>query len=291
MEAVRVSGAPVTRLREGPGMSLRVNTNTAAFNAYRNLSATDTSMSKSLEKLSSGLRINRAGDDAAGLVISENLRSQIGGIKQAVRNAQDGISVVQTAEGALNEVQAMLQRMRDLAVQAANTGSNGTTAVAAAQAEVNQLISAIGDIASRTTFNGTALLATSGGSSLTFQTGANSGETLTVSLTDMGVNSLGISSLSLASASSVISTLDTAINTVSTQRGNFGAAQNRLEHTINNLNVTEENLSASESQIRDTDMASEMTNFSKQQILMQAGTSMLAQANSAPQAVLQLLRG
>jgi flagellin len=272
-------------------MSLRVNTNTAAFNAYRNLSATDSSMSKSLEKLSSGLRINRAGDDAAGLVISENLRSQVSGLSQAVRNSQDGINVVQTAEGALNEVQAMLQRMRDLSVQAANTGSNGTTAVAAAQAEVNQLVSAIGDITSRTTFNGTALLATSGGSTLTFQTGANSGEQLTVNLKDMGVTSLGIGSLSLASASTAITTLDSAISAVSTQRGAFGAAQNRLEHTIANLGVTQENLAASESQIRDTDMASEMTNFSKQQILMQAGTSMLAQANSAPQAVLTLLRG
>jgi flagellin len=274
-------------------MSLRVNTNTMAFNAYRNLSATDSTMGKSLEKLSSGLRINRAGDDAAGLVVSENLRSQVGGLKQAVRNAQDGISVVQTAEGALNEVHAMLQRMRDLAVQASNTGSNGTTAIAAAQAEVDQLVSAIGDIASRTKFNGTSLLATAGASSLTFQTGANSGETLSVSLKDMGVTSLGIGSLSLASgqASTAITSLDTAINTVSSQRGIFGAAQNRLEHTIANLSVTQENLSASESRIRDTDMAEEMTNFSKSQILMQAGTAMLAQANSAPQGVLSLLRG
>src|ERR1700710_357288 len=153
-------------------MSLRVNTNTMAFNAYRNLSATDTSMGKSLEKLSSGLRINRAGDDASGLVISENLRAQIGGLKQAVRNAQDGISVVQTAEGALTEVHSMLQRMRDLSVQASNTGSNGATAIAAAQAEGNQLVSAVHDIASRTKFNGTSLLATAGASSLTFQTGA-----------------------------------------------------------------------------------------------------------------------
>src|ERR1700712_3704656 len=272
-------------------MSLRVNTNTMAMNAYRNLSATDNSMSKNLEKLSSGLRINRAGDDAAGLVTSENLRSQVSGLKQAVRNAQDGISVVQTAEGALTEVHSMLQRMRDLAVQAANTGSNGTTAIAAAQAEVNQLVSAIGDIASRTTFNGTALLATSGGSTLSFQTGANSGETLSVSLADMGVSALGISSLSLGNASSAITTLDTAINSVATQRGVFGAAQNRLEHTIANLSVSQENLSASESRIRDTDMAQEMTQFSKSQILMQAGTAMLAQANSSAQGVLSLLRG
>src|SRR6195952_970388 len=155
-------------------MSLRVNTNTMAFNAYRNLSATDSAMGKSLEKLSSGLRINRAGDDASGLVISENLRAQIGGLKQAVRNAQDGISVVQTAEGALTEVHAMLQRMRDLAVQASNTGSNGATAIAAAQAEVSQLTSAIDDIAARTVFNGQQLLSASG--SLSFQVGANSGE-------------------------------------------------------------------------------------------------------------------
>src|ERR1700710_1019686 len=161
-------------------MSLRVNTNTAAFNSYRNLTATDSAMSKSLEKLSSGLRINRAGDDAAGLVTSENLRSQVSGLKQAVRNAQDGISVVQTAEGALTEVHAMLQRMRDLAVQASNTGSSGTTAIAAAQAEVNQLVSAIDDIATRTKFNGTQLL--SGSASLSFQVGANSGESLAVSL-------------------------------------------------------------------------------------------------------------
>jgi len=270
-------------------MSLRVNTNTMAFNAYRNLSATDASMGKSLEKLSSGLRINRAGDDAAGLVISENLRSQVGGLKQAVRNAQDGISVVQTAEGALTEVHAMLQRMRDLAVQASNTGSQGTTAIAAAQAEVNQLVSAIDDIATRTKFNGTQLL--SGTSGLSFQVGANSGESLTVTLAGMGASALSINNISLSSAGTAITSLDSAISSVSTQRGVFGAAQNRLEHTIANLSVTQENLAASESRIRDTDMAQEMTEFSKSQILMQAGTAMLAQANSAPQGVLSLLRG
>src|ERR1700709_2129020 len=177
-----------------------------AFNAYRNLSATDASMGKSLEKLSSGLRINRAGDDASGLVTSENLRSQGGGLKQAVRNAQDGISVVQTAEGALTEVHSMLQRMRDLAVQAANTGSNGTTAIAAAQAEVDKAVSAIGDIASRPKLGGTSRLATGRAS---FRVGATSGETLSVTLKDMGVGSLGISSLPLASgqASSAITAL------------------------------------------------------------------------------------
>ena len=284
-------------------MSLRVNTNTMAFNAYRNLSATDTSMGKSLEKLSSGLRINRAGDDASGLVISENLRSQVGGLKQAVRNAQDGISVVQTAEGALTEVASMLQRMRDLSVQAANSGANGGysgTAVEAANAEVQQLQQAIDQIASTTQFNGTHLLDGTAGT-LTFQVGANSGETLTVSLKSMDSASLGTTSgsnvgaidltSSASAASDAIKTLDAAISDVSTFRGTLGATENRLTHVVANLSVTKENLSASESRIADTDMASEMTNFSKQQILMQAGTSMLAQANSAPQAVLSLLRG
>ena len=287
-------------------MSLRVNTNVAAFNAYRNLSATDTSMSKSLEKLSSGSRINRAGDDASGLVISENLKAQIGGLSQATSNAQDGISVVQTAEGALNEVQSMLQRMRDLSVQAANSGANGGysgSAVAAANAEVQQLSAAIDQIASTTQFNGTNLLNGATGT-LTFQIGANSGETLTIALKAMGASSLGttaggsfgsVSAIDLTSsasaASDAIKTLDSAISDVSNFRGTLGATQNRLEHVVANLSVTQENLSASESRIADTDMAKEMTNFSKQQILMQAGTSMLAQANSAPQAVLSLLRG
>jgi flagellin len=182
--------------------------------------------------------------------------------------------------------------MRDLSVQAANTGSSGTatsTAVLAAQAEVNQLVSAIDDIARRTQFNGQQLL--SGASSLTFQVGANSGETLTVSTAGMGASALGINGLSLANASTAITSLDAAISSVSAQRGLFGAAQNRLEHAIANLSVTQENLSASESRIRDTDMAAEMTEFSKSQILMQAGTAMLAQANSAPQQVLSLLKG
>jgi flagellin len=284
-------------------MSLRVNTNVTAFDAYRNLTATDSAMSSSLQKLSSGSRINSAADDASGLVISENIKAQIGGISQAVSNAQDGISVTQTAEGALNEVASMLQRMRDLSVQAANSGANGGysgTAVAAANAEVAQLQQAIDQIASTTQFNGTKLLDGSAGT-LTFQVGANSGETLTVSLKSMTSASLGTSSgsnvgaidltSSASAASDAIKTLDAAISDVSTFRGTLGATENRLTHVVANLNVTQENLSASESRIADTDMASEMTNFSKQQILMQAGTSMLAQANSAPQAVLSLLRG
>jgi flagellin len=284
-------------------MSLRVNTNVTAFNAYRNLTATDSAVSSSLQKLSSGSRINSAADDASGLVISQNIKAQIGGISQAVSNAQDGISVVQTAEGALTEVASMLQRMRDLSVQAANSGANGGysgTAVAAANAEVAQLQAAIDQISSTTQFNGTHLLDGSAGT-LTFQVGANSGETLAVSLKSMDSASLGttgggnVGSIDLTSsasaASDAIKTLDAAISDVSTFRGTLGATQNRLQHVVANLSVTQENLSASESRIADTDMASEMTNFSKQQILMQAGTSMLAQANSAPQAVLSLLRG
>lgn len=272
-------------------MSLRVNNNIAAVNAYRNLSVTDNQMAKSLEKLSSGFRINRAGDDAAGLVISENLRSQVGGLNQAVRNAQDGISVVQTAEGALTETHSMLQRMRDLTVQAGN-GSNSTESIAAAQAEVDELAKSITDIADRTTFNGKNLL--NADATLTFQVGANSGETLDVATQKVDASTLGVSALSIGGASGTsasLSAIDAAIKDVSTLRGALGASQNRLEHTINNLNVTAENLTASESRIRDTDMAKEMTAFTKSQILTQAGTAMLAQANSAPQQVLQLLRG
>jgi flagellin len=284
-------------------MSLRVNTNVTAFNAYRNLSATDNAVSSSLQKLSSGSRINSAADDASGLVISQNIKAQIGGIGQAVSNAQDGISVVQTAEGALTEVASMLQRMRDLSVQAANSGANGGysgTAVSAANAEVQQLKAAIDQISSTTQFNGTHLLDGTAGT-LTFQVGANSGETLTVALKSMDAASLGttagsnVGAINLTSsasaASDAIKTLDAAISDVSAFRGTLGATQNRLQHVVANLSVTQENLSASESRIADTDMASEMTNFSKQQILMQAGTSMLAQANSAPQSVLSLLRG
>ena len=304
-------------------MSLRVNTNTMAMNAYRNLSATDNTMGKSLEKLSSGLRINRAGDDASGLVISEALRSQVGGLKQAVRNAQDGISVVQTAEGALNEVHSMLQRMRDLAVQAANSGANGgatSDSVKAANAEVTQLKAAITQIATTTQFNGTKLLDGTATSPLTFQVGANKGETQDVNLVNVQADALGTSVAGAApvtgarisdinftgldasdptgattdpnaiNASDSIKVIDDAIKSVSSFRGDLGAAQNRFEHTIANLSVTSENLSASESRIRDADMAQEMLGFTRSQILTQAGTAMLAQANQSSQGVLSLLR-
>jgi flagellin len=270
-------------------MGLRINQNIAAFNSYRNLSVTDGQMSKSLEKLSSGFRINRAADDAAGLAISEGLRSQVGGLKVAVRNAQDGVSVVQTAEGALTETHAILQRMRDLAVQASNDGAQSTDAKAAAQAEFAQLNTELDDIA-KTKFGGVELL--DGNFTKNFQVGANSGDTLEVSIsTAMDSAGLGTDALDLTSdASAAIESLDTAITTVSTSRADLGAVQNRLEHKINNLNVAVENLSASESRIRDTDMAAEMVSFTRSQILTQAGTAMLAQANQAPQGVLQLLR-
>jgi flagellin len=400
-------------------MGLRINQNIAAMNAYRNLSVNDSSMSKSLEKLSSGFRINRAADDAAGLSISEGLRAQTGGLKVAVRNAQDGISVVQTAEGALTETHSLLQRMRDLAVQAANTGGNDTDARTAIKTEVDQITNEINRIGNATKYGANNLLDGSTSSTgFDFQIGAQSGLTnkLTIGISDMRAGALGlqgagavltpanqngtnatamgvtnfgtvtivdgnttrtatvsfsttgdtttaagraqyqddmqkafdtafgqgvvratvsqgtatsdysvkvetvntkagttlsitgtpaglaagtvtaaggtsqsISDLILAGDPSAIDTIDHAISTVSNQRATLGAYQNRLEHTINNLNVAVENLSASESRIRDTDMASEMVSFTRSQILSQAGTSMLAQANQAPQSVLKLL--
>ena len=274
-------------------MGLRINNNIAAFNSYRNLSVTDGQMSKSLEKLSSGFRINRAADDAAGLAISEGLRSQVGGLKQAVRNAQDGVSVVQTAEGALTEVHSILQRVRDLSVQAANEGANSTTSLGAIQSEINALGTALSDIATRTNFNGTKLLDGTV-TSLTFHVGANSTDTTTVSLADIATIAGNIQGIDVSggagAGAAAITTVDSQIDTVSTARAGLGASQNSLEHTINNLNVAVENLSASESRIRDTDMAQEMVSFTRSQILSQAGTAMLAQANQAPQSVMKLLQ-
>jgi len=371
-------------------MSLRINQNIDAFNSYRNLSVTQNQMSKSLEKLSSGFRINRAADDAAGLAISEGLRSQVGGLKVAVRNAQDGVSVVQTAEGALTETHSILQRMRDLSVQAANAGGLNTDARNNIQSEITQLKAELTRIADTTSFNGTKLL--DGNYNGVFQVGANSGETISVtvgtamSAVGLGVNNVDVTaaatsysgSIDLAGAaapttatvtingtdftvdftgwdtaatpaaaqnnhqltqtalnkalantdytatvnefgkvtlggpvtsasvfgtaaatesvpgggaSQAITVIDQAIKQVSTLRADLGAVQNRFDHTINNLNVAVENLSASESRIRDTDMAQEMMSFTRAQILSQAGTAMLAQANAAPQSVLSLLRG
>jgi flagellin len=278
-------------------MGLRIQNNIEAFNAHRNLTSTADKAAQSMEKLSSGYRINRAADDAAGLAISEKMRSQIGGLAQAQRNAQDGVSLVQTAEGSLNEVHSMLQRMRDLKVQYAN-GTLSTDDKAAIVSEGKQLAQEIGNIQSTTKFNGIQLLDGSN-STISFQVGANSGETIAVSTSDLlGANGVGtnIAALSGASASSTtwdsvsLSDIDTAIKNVSTLRGDFGAVQNRLDHRLNNLATYQENLTASESRIRDVDMASEMTQYTKLNILQQAGTSMLAQANQAPQNVLSLLR-
>lgn len=405
---------------------MRINQNVMANNAARNLSGTNVMLGKSLEKLSSGFRINRAADDAAGLVVSQNLRAQIGGLKQATRNAQDGISVVQTAEGALNEVHTMLGRMRDLAVQAANSGGNDAAARTAAQTEIDQLAQEITRVSDKTrfggvnlldgsygktagkvtafdannsltiaagdtinvsvtggtgsvsvalsagTFNGTqfasmlesavkgALNAASGGTAPqrainqaaanefkvsstvvgagaaitvangsaaavaitdgtgtplvgqlgaanpliatvaaasgtggTFQIGANSGDTLGISIGDVDSTALGVAALDVTSdagAAAAITALDSAISSVSTTRGDLGAKQNRFESMINNLQVSTENISASESRIRDTDMAQEMVTFTKNQVLQQAGTAMLSQANQIPQSILSLLR-
>ena len=271
-------------------MGLRIQNNVEAFNAHRQLTGTASKAAKAMEKLSSGYRVNRAADDAAGLAISETMRGQIGGLAQAQRNAQDGISLVQTAEGALNEVHSMLQRMRDLKVQYKNEVLSDDDKKAIV-AEAKQLTSEIKDIQSKTEFNGISLLNTSG--TVKFQVGANEGEQITVDRTDLngasGVNTVsGITDTTSWEAVD-IDDIDDAIKNVSTIRGTFGAVQNRLEHRLNNLATYQENLVASESRIRDVDMASEMVNFSKLQILQQAGTSMLAQANQAPQSVLSLL--
>jgi flagellin len=275
-------------------MGLRIQNNVEAFNAHRNLTMVSTNAAKSMEKLSSGYRINRAADDAAGLAISEKMRSQIGGVDQAQRNAQDGVSLVQTAEGSLNEVTSMLQRVRDLKVQFSN-GTLSQDDKDAIATEMGQLATEIKDISAQTKFNGISLL---DGNGVTFQVGAATGE----SITTTGFNLSGVGGASAvvnvsgATASAAVSSLsldqiDNAIKAVSTARAGFGAIQNRLEHRLNNLATYQENLVASESRIRDVDMAAEMVNFTKLQILQQAGTSMLAQANQAPQGVLSLLRG
>jgi flagellin len=394
---------------------MRINQNIQAFNAFRNLSSTNGAMGKSLEKLSSGFRINRAADDAAGLVISQGLRAQVSGLRQATRNAQDGISVVQTAEGALNEVHSMLNRMRDLAVQSANTGSVDSDARTAAQAEVNQLTAEVTRIGSTTKFGGSNLLngsfgltagtltgydnddsiavtagddftvsvtggsgaltvelaagtytgaqfaalaenaakgvlaassnatdqaaaanfsvsattvgagsaitfsnggaaaiaigdgngtplagfdvvptgtaAAATGSGAVFQVGAGATDTLTISLSEISATELGVSALDLVNdAAGAITAIDTAISDVSELRGDLGAYQNRFESTVANLQVTTENLAASESRIRDTDMALEMVSFTRHQVLLQAGTAMLGQANQLPQSILRLLQ-
>ncbi|MCU1525342.1 MAG: flagellin, partial [Microbacteriaceae bacterium] len=274
-------------------MGMQVNTNVSALNSYRNLTNTQNDLAKSLEKLSSGLRINHAADDAAGLAISQGLQSQVGGLTVASRNAQDGISVIQTAEGSLSEVQTILQRVRDLAVQAGNDSNNADSRTAIAT-EVTQLGDELTRIGASANFNGTKLLA-SGGVSLTFQVGGGSvaaEDQISVSTADVAAIGTTISGLaaagfsSSASALTTIATLDTNISAVSTARASLGAQQNRFESVIRNLSVTTENLTAAKSRITDTDMASEMVKYTRSNILSQAGTAMLAQANQANQGVL-----
>jgi len=266
-------------------MGLRIQNNVEAFNAHRNVTATAGRLGKAMEKLSSGYRINRAADDAAGLAISQKLRAQIMGLSQAARNAQDAVSLVQTAEGALTEVHAMLNRVRELAVQFKN-GSLSAADLTAVTSEVAALTAEIERIGVQSKFNGISLLNATG--TITFQVGANDGETIAVAVVSLGA-ATSIATLSLGSATALAS-VDAAIAAVSTSRAGFGAVQNRLEYTLNNLATYQENLVASESRIRDVDMAAEMVNFTKLQILQQAGTAMLAQANQMPQNVLSLLR-
>jgi len=274
---------------------VRINHNIQALNAYRNLAANQSSISKNLERLSSGLRINRAADDAAGLAISEKMRSQIRGLQMAERNALDAISLIQTAEGALNEVHSILQRMRELAVQAAN-GTNQDTDREALDSEFQQLIEEIDRIGKDTQFNKMNILAAN--QSISIQLGANNGQTLTMSWnqqlkTSLGEDNVNISTLNIKTvtdAQNAISSLDDAIISVSKSRSKMGAYQNRLEHTINNLTTANENLTSAESRIRDTDMAMEMAEFTKNNILTQAAQAMLAQSNQLPQGILQLLK-
>jgi flagellin len=269
-------------------MSLRIQNNVEAMGAHRALLQNNDKLSKSMERLSSGYRVNRAADDAAGLAISERMRAQINGVSQAQRNAQDGISMVQTAEGSLDEVHSMLQRVRELAVQYKN-GSLSASDRAALQSEVNQLSSEIERIGSSAEFNGVKVL--SSPVMITFQVGANDSDAVGVSTISLG-SAIGSGTFVLSSAQNTdIAEIDAAINAVSQQRATFGAVQNRFEHLMNGLSVYHENLVASESRIRDVDMAEEMTTMTKYQILQQAGTSMLAQANQLPQSVLSLLRG
>ncbi|MBG9770413.1 flagellin Hag [Bacillus vallismortis] len=304
---------------------MRINHNIAALNTLNRLSSNNNASSKNMEKLSSGLRINRAGDDAAGLAISEKMRGQIRGLEMASKNSQDGISLIQTAEGALTETHSILQRVRELVVQAGNTGTQDTTDLGAIQDEIDSLVEELGGgtnangISDRTEFNGKKLLNgdfnSTDGKELTFQIGANGGQQLSVHIEDMSAKAIGKvdeTSGALVTGKSVqdinvknfetikagedggfndqLAIVDGAINTVSKQRSELGAVQNRLEHTINNLGASGENLTAAESRIRDVDMAKEMSEFTKNNILSQASQAMLAQANQQPQNVLQLLR-
>ncbi|GAA1920095.1 flagellin [Arthrobacter gandavensis] len=284
-------------------MGFTIATNVSSLNAMRNLTLNQTAQSKSVERLSSGLRINRAADDAAGLAISEGLKNQISGLQVAGRNAQDGISLIQTAEGALTEVHNILNRVRDLAVQAANDTNNADSRTAI-QAEITAQASELSRIATSTNFNGIELLTTAAAASdLKIQVGSNAGAAnneIAVSLTDITIVAAAVAAIDVAggadqpanqvAASGAITTLDNQIKSVSTARADLGAQQNRMESTARSIAVSVENLSAANSRIRDTDMAQEMGNFTKSQILSSAATAMLAQANQMNSGVMQLLQ-
>src|SRR3954447_25209670 len=268
-------------------MSLRIQHNVEALNAHRQLTATSDRLSKAMERLSSGYRINRAADDAAGLAISEKMRAQIRGLAQNQRNIGDGVSLVQTAEGALSTVHSMLQRVRELAVQYKN-GTLSATDQTAVQSEVNQLASEIQRIGTTTKFNGISLL--DNVNAVTFQVGANDNEVIAVNMISLGSTAVLPSGWSTLSSATAISNIDAAIDNVSAQRATLGAVQNRLEYSLDNVSIYQENLVSAESRIRDVDMAAETVTLTKNQILAQAGTAMLAQANQAGQGVLSLLR-
>ncbi|MSU00128.1 flagellin Hag [Tissierella pigra] len=272
---------------------MRINNNLMAMNTHRQLGISTNGGAKSMEKLSSGYRINRAGDDAAGLSISEKMRGQIRGLNMASKNSQDGISLIQTAEGALDETHAILQRIRELVVQGGNGGTLEDDDIAAINAEITELNEELDGISERTEFNGKKLLDGSYDGNL--QIGANSGQQLNLKISGaMSSSGLGVKAVEVDGTSGQFDTdialVNEAIKTVSELRSKLGANQNRLEHTIKNLDNAAENLQAAESRIRDVDMAKEMVEQTKQNILQQASTAMLAQANQAPQTVLQLLR-
>jgi len=270
-------------------MGLRIGTNTPALNAGRILNRSTQALNKSLQRLSSGLRINRAADDAAGLTIAEGFRSQVAGTQVAQRNAQDGVSLVQTAEGALSETTSILQRIRELAVQASN-GTQSTNNRVALNNEVQQLLGQIDSIAKDTSFNGISVLSVN--QSVTLQSGAMTSQTLVIAVNGAKTNDLSVNTVTLstmAGAISAISTVDRALQSVATLRGNLGAFQNRLEFTINTLAIQEENSASAQSAIRDANIATETINFTRNQILVSAGTSVLAQANVIPQTALTLL--
>ncbi len=273
-------------------MGMVVRTNVMGINANRQLNMNNSAVGKSLEKLSSGFKINRAADDASGLAISEKMKAQIKGLEQASANAQDGISLVQTAEGATTEIHNMLNRMVELSTKAANGTYDTQTDIKAITQELTALSTEIDRICTSTNFNGTNLL--NGGLNINLQIGAEASDTISVQVSGLSCSSLAIGSVTgitdAAGANTAISVVKSAINYVSTERAKLGAIQNRLEYTINNLDTTAENMTSANSRIRDTDMAKEMMNYTKMNVLTQAAQAMLAQANQQPQSVLQLLQ-